>query len=226
MGIDRERIAENFYPAGSERRGLLHPVRDPVRLRRRSVARLRRGGRQAGADRRRLRLHRRPTAPLPRRRPRLHRRTRPASRPRSRRSSRTTSASTSSSSSRRTTPSWATLEGQVPDVPPRMGRRLSGRRRTSSTSTSAPARARSSGRSSTTSPRRSTQGAASPIRAERHAAYTEANNADQAARPGGPDRSTAARPLRGWPTSKAPTRRRSAASSSARSCPATATRSS
>ena len=34
MGIDRQRIVDNFYPPGSEVASALHAVRDPERLRR------------------------------------------------------------------------------------------------------------------------------------------------------------------------------------------------
>ena len=41
MGIDRQRIVDNFYPAGSEVADVLHPVRHPRRLRGRRVVRVR-----------------------------------------------------------------------------------------------------------------------------------------------------------------------------------------
>ena len=47
MGIDRQRIVDNFYPAGSDGGGVLHPVRHPQWLRGRAVVRLRSGGGRA-----------------------------------------------------------------------------------------------------------------------------------------------------------------------------------
>ena len=52
MGIDRQRIVDNFYPAGSEVATYFTPVRHPVRLRGRRLVRVRRRRRQGAAGRR------------------------------------------------------------------------------------------------------------------------------------------------------------------------------
>ena len=51
MGIDRQRIVDNFLPAGSEVAHVLHAVRRPARVRRRPLLRVRPCGRQGAADR-------------------------------------------------------------------------------------------------------------------------------------------------------------------------------
>ena len=54
MGIDRQRIVDNFYPAGSIGGLALHAVRHPRRLRGRGVVRVRPGRGQEAAGRGRL----------------------------------------------------------------------------------------------------------------------------------------------------------------------------
>ncbi len=79
MGIDRQRIVDDFMPARLRGRLALHAVRHPERLRRRRVVRVRPGRGQGDAGSSRLPGRLRDQDPVPRRRPRLRCRTRTSS---------------------------------------------------------------------------------------------------------------------------------------------------
>ena len=93
MGIDRERIVKNFYPAGSTVADYFTPCEIPFACEGDKHVDVRSGRGQAAPDRGRLPERLRDQDPVPRRGPWLRHRSAASSRPRSRSSSRPTSTS-------------------------------------------------------------------------------------------------------------------------------------